>query len=636
MGETRGRALDGARFNQRRLTRMSYKTLERLEHLRKLNSDRQWVNHDLYRLMYKEDLYIMAYERIKSKPGNMTPGTDEETLDGFSLEAIREIMQEMRTELFQFKPVRTTFIPKVNGKLRKLGIPCVRAKIVQEVMHMILEAIYDSPDESYFRDTSHGFRPNRSCHTALREYRREWAAVNWLIEGDIQACFDELDHHVLISTLRRKIRDERFVNLIWKLLNAGYLDLHGVKWESLIGSPQGGIISPILANVYLHELDEFVENLRAEQEKGKEKRRNPIWRKLIKRKHRMIARQETRTKEFKELLKQIRTVPAKMVQDPEFIRIRYLRYADDWIVGICGSHAFTEEIKQKIQTFLKDHLKLILSEEKTHITNARTEEAFFLGTILKIGNGGEAKLKQQTSQRGKTFKRRTTGSETVMKAPLSKLLKRLNDRGFCTKEGEATAKPGWIFLDEDQIVHLFSSANRGIQNYYRFADNWDQMGQVQNILRFSLAKTLAHKYKITVPQVFKRFGKQLTVVIKGQGGKEDRKVSFYLNRDWAKNRDAFQSGKHTDIDLIRTVTQRRTRSKLGKPCCICGEGAGQIVMHHVRHIRKLSHKREATGFNRILRAINRKQIPVCTTCHGKIHRGEYDSLKLSEMTYIPR
>ncbi len=169
---------------------MSQKTLERLEHLRKLNSNRQWVNHEIYRLMYKEDLYIVAYERIKSKPGNMTPGTDEETLDGFSLEAIREIIHEMRTEQFRFRPVRQQFIPKPNGKMRKLGIPCVRDKIVQEVMRMILEAIYDSPNTPYFSDASHGFRPDHSCHTALREIRGKWVATNWWIEGDIRACFD--------------------------------------------------------------------------------------------------------------------------------------------------------------------------------------------------------------------------------------------------------------------------------------------------------------------------------------------------------------------------------------------------------------------------------------------------------------
>jgi group II intron reverse transcriptase/maturase len=614
---------------------MSYETLERLERLRMLNSNRQWVNHDVYRLMYKEDLYILAYERIKSKPGNMTPGTDEETLDGFSLEDIREMISEMKTEQFCFKPVRQQFIPKPNGKMRKLGIPCVRDKIVQEVIRLILEAIYDSPHGPHFRETSHGFRPHRSCHTALREFREKWTAVNWLIEGDIRACFDELSHQTLVSLLHKKIHDQRFLNLIWKLLNAGYMDLHGVKKDSLIGSPQGGIASPILANVYLHELDEFMDGLRRDLEKGQEKHRDPVYRRLSKKKARLAARGKTRTKEFKELTKRMRATPSRQVSDPNYIRIRYLRYADDWLVGVGGSHALAEEIKQKIKTFLSDHLHLTLSEEKTHITNARTEEAFFLGTTLKIGNGGNAKLKQMTNWTGKTFKRRTTGWETVMSAPLPKLVKRLHERGFCSKEGEPTPKSGWAFLDVDQLVNLYSGVNRGIQNYYRFTDNWGQLHRVQYILEYSLAKTLALKFNISVPKVFKRFGRGFPILIEGKTGKADRKVSFYLNQDWTKKRDAFQNGTRADIDLVRTAIRMRTRSKLGKPCCICAD-VGQIVMHHVRHVRKLTNKRVATGFNLILRAINRKQIPVCTACHGKIHRGEYDGLHLTDLEYIPR
>lgn len=614
---------------------MSQKTLERLEHLQQLNSNREWINHDLYRLMYKEDLYVVAYERIKSKPGNMTSGTDGETLDGFSLKSIQEIIQEMKTERFQFKPARQEFIPKQNGKMRKLGIPSVRDKIVQEVMRMILETIYDSPDGPYFLETSHGFRPNRSCHTALRDFREQWTAVNWLIEGDIRACFDELDHPKLVAILRKKIKDERFLNLIWKLLNAGYMDLHGEKKESLIGSPQGGIVSPILANVYLHKLDEFVEELRREREKGKEKRRNLTYLALQAKRYRMIKQGRMCTKEFKEITRQMRATPSKQTNDPEYIRVRYLRYADDWLIGVCGSHSLAEQIKQDVKTYLQDHLRLTLSEEKTRITNARTEEALFLGTTLKIGNGGEAKIKLQTSSAtGKTFKRRSTGMETIMNAPLPRLIKRLTDRHFCTKEGTPLPRTVWMDLDADQIVSLYSGVNRGLQNYYRFADNWAHMQRIQYILQYSLANTLAWKYRISLPKVFKRFGKALTIVIPGKEGKEDRQVSFYLNSDWNKKRDGFQRGKQTDRDLVQTMRRQRTRSKLGRACCIC-ESTGQIVMHHVRHIRKLSHKREATGFNGLLRAINRKQIPVCHTCHRKIHNGKYDGLKLGELAYIP-
>jgi hypothetical protein len=233
--------------------------------------------------------------------------------------------------------------------------------------------------------------------------------------------------------------------------------------------------------VYLHELDEFVEKLRQELEKGTAKHRDPTSRKVSKEKARMAARGKTESKEFKAIVKLMRTLPSRQVDDPEFIRIRYLRYADDWCVGVSGSRALAEGIKQRIKTFLWEHLKLTLSEEQTHVTNARTEEAFFLGTMLKIGNGGTAKLKQTTTGTGKTFKRRTTGWETVMKAPLPRLIKRRSGRGFCTVEGEPTPKSGWVFLDAEQIVSLYSSVNRGIQNYSRFAENWGQLNRIQYI-----------------------------------------------------------------------------------------------------------------------------------------------------------
>lgn len=617
---------------------MNQKTLERLEYLRKRNSDKQWVNRDLYRLMYREDLYIIAYERLKSKPGNMTEGSDGETLDGFSQEAIQAIIRDMRTEQFRFKPVRQRFIPKPNGKMRKLGIPCVKDKIVQEVIRLILEAIYDSPYGAYFHETSHGFRPNHSCHTALRTYRERWPAVNWIIEGDIHACFDELDHQVLVQLLRKKIQDERFLNLVWKLLHAGYLDLHGTIQESWVGSPQGGLVSPILANVYLHELDEFIEDLRKQEEKGDRKAKNPEYARVTRRLRRLRTQGNTRTGEYRTLVKYRRTIPSVVVNDADYIRIKYLRYADDWIIGVYGSKALAQQIKERVKEYLHTHLKLRLNEEKTRVTHARSEEAHFLGTLLSLGAGGEAKIAHITNVWGRTFTRRCTGWQTVMHAPLPKIIQRLRERGICTAEGKPVAKGAWTHLDEDQIIRLYSSINRGLQNYYRFVDNWAKLTRIQYILQHSLAKTLAQKRKISMRAVFKRYGKDLKVRVAGPEGGEERFVSFYLNHDWAKQRDAFQASGKTTIDQIRMWQRMSTRSKLGKPCCICGKTAEsvQIEMHHVRHIRKLSDKREATGFTRILRKLNRKQIPVCEACHRKIHRGEYDGLKLSQLAYLPQ
>jgi group II intron reverse transcriptase/maturase len=583
--------------------------------------------------MYQEDLYIVAYERIKSAPGNMTPGADGKTIDGISRQMIHTIIQEMQTEQFQFKAVRTVYIPKSNGKMRKLGIPSIRDKIVQEVIRIILECIYDSPNGPYFHESSHGFRPNHSCHTALREIRGKWPALNWFLEGDIQACFDAIDHHVLVTLLRKKIQDERFLNLIWKLLRAGYLDLHEAKNESLAGTPQGGLASPILANVYLHELDEKVEEIRKRLERGgKRKQRNPLWRKLSVQKLRLVRKGATRTKEFRQLVQQIRSIPAVEVNDPNFIRIKYLRYADDWLIGICGPYSLAEQLKEELKLFLEQQLKLKLSEEKTQITHARKEQAHFLGTRLTIGREGVQRVVTTKNGSGRPIQRRSTGSEVVMTAPKEELIKKLHIKGFCTSTGQPTTKLGWIYLDADQIITLFNGINRGLQNYYRFADNFGRLSQIQYILQFSLAKTLAAKYKCSVRQVFRRFGDPPTITIKAKDGKRDRCITFSTNSDWKKQRNGFQVGQEK-VDQLQWSISLRTRSKLGMPCCICNSGT-PVEMHHVRHIRKTGGKKPV-GINAILQKLNRKQIPVCKTCHQKIHRGEYDGMSLSDLAYNP-
>jgi retron-type reverse transcriptase len=204
--------------------------------------------------------------------------------------------------------------------------------------------------------------------------------------------FDEIEHQTLVTLLAKKIKDQRFLNLIWKLLRAGYLDLQGQRQNSLAGSPQGGIVSPILANVYLHELDEKVEEIRQRLEKGKKKRRNLPYRQLQAQKDRLVKRGQTNTAEFKRLIQQMRAIPSVEVNDPNFIRVKYIRYCDDWLIGVCGPYALAQQIKAEIKTFLAEHLHLTLSEEKTRITHAKTEQAKFLGTLITIGRGGEQKV----------------------------------------------------------------------------------------------------------------------------------------------------------------------------------------------------------------------------------------------------
>jgi nicotine oxidoreductase len=604
------------------------KCLERLEVIRKLNGEnREWVNDDLYRLMFRKDMYVLAYERLKSIPGNMTPGTDDETLDGFSEEEIDKIIEQMRNESYQCKPVREAFIPKANGKLRRLGIPCPRDKIVQEVVRIILEAVYDSPHGPYFSECSHGFRRSKSCHSALREIQKKWSGMIWLIEGDIKSCFDDIDHHILVDVLRKKIKDERFLSLIWKFLKAGYLDLERARHDSLAGTPQGGIVSPILSNIYLHELDEFVEQLQVELEQGKERRPNLEYKRIEARRYKLAKAGKANTREFKRLGKQMRSLPSLDTRDPNFVRIRYVRYADDWLIGVIGSHELAEETKDKVGKFLKDRLALTLSQEKTKITNARTEEAEFLGYRIRKGRGRDTqKVTVSTNGSGRQFKRRSTGMEVVLKAPVDKLIKRLSQKGFCDGRGTPKHKAGWTVLDEDQIVSLYSSINRGIQEYYRPADNWPELQRVQYILKYSLAKTLALKRKTPITRVMK--GREISVQVRTKKG-QVRNIVFYRNTDWTIRRDAFKDSP--EVDLVRMNVRLRTRSKLGLPCMVCGD-PNKVQMHHVRHIRKMDDK-EPKGFTRVMAALNRKQVPVCKACHERIHRGEYDSLNLKDMAY---
>src|SRR5436853_961639 len=411
--------------------------LQRLEVIRKLNGEnREWGNSELYRLLYREDLYIVAYERIKSAPGNMTPGSDGKTIDGISMNMIQQIIEEMRTEQFQFKPARTVYIPKSNGKMRKLGIPCTRDKIVQEVVRLILEAIYDSPHGSYFKAESHGFRRSKSCHSALKDIQARWSGVTWFLEGDIKACFDDIDHEILISILKKKIKDERFLSIIRSFLKAGYQDLDEARKDSLAGTPQGGIVSPILANIYLHELDEFVEQVQKELEKGEQRRPNPEYRSLQKRRQYLAKIGKIDTEEYRELGVQMRKLPSLDPQDPNFVRVKYCRYADDWLIGITGPHHLTEEIKERIGQFLKSRLNLTLSAEKTHITQARTEEAEFLGYRIRLGRSDkEPRQTLSTNASGKNFKRRSTGMHIVLKAPMEKPVQRLHEIGLSDQTG---------------------------------------------------------------------------------------------------------------------------------------------------------------------------------------------------------
>ena len=327
----------------------------------------------VYRQLYNLNLYLTAYGRIYRNAGAMTPGVTEETVDAMSLEKMRDIIAAVRQERYQWQPARRTYVPKKNGKKRPLGMPVWSDKLLAEVIRSILDAYF----EGAFSDHSHGFRPGRGCHTALREIYHTWKGTDWIIEGDIADCFGSLNHELILSALAERIQDGRFLNLIKKLLDAGYME----DWKfhkTLSGVPQGSILSPVLSNILLSKLDRFVETeLLPQYNKGSRRKANQAYRSLINRAHRL--RQQGQKEAARKIKRQAQKLPAIDPQDPDYRRLKYCRYADDFALAFIGPKAEAEEIKQRLRAFLRDELKLELSEEKTLVTHTRDSAAKFLG-----------------------------------------------------------------------------------------------------------------------------------------------------------------------------------------------------------------------------------------------------------------
>lgn len=593
----------------------------------KANPDWVWQKGSLYNLMYKEDIYVMAYEKIKSKPGNMTAGPDGTTLDGLSVDWIEKTIEQMKTMQYKFSPARATKIPKANGKTRQLSVASPKDKVVQEVIRSILEVVY----EPTFSQYSHGFRASKGCHTALKQVSQKWSGTCWIIEGDIKGCFDNIPHQRLLNVIRERIQDERLVLLIGKSINAGWLENNKVM-HSKVGTPQGSVLSPILANIYLDKFDKYIEEIIKELECGKKRKYNPEYRKacrLVEKASKDLNQEgldkETRQaawKGYKEAKKNQLATPSGL-PDPSFIRVKFVRYADDWMIGVNGSHDLAVEIKDMCADYLSTELGLELSLDKTHIRKAKVEQAKFLGVNIRIGDTN--KKIGTLDNKSNNYTKRTTGWMPKMYAPTEEIIKRLQGKGICDSNGFPTSVTGWTQLDDVQIILQYNAINRGILNYYSFVDNYCKLSRVQYILQYSAAKTLAHKHKTKMTKIFAKRGKDLHTTV-SKDGKTLKETRLYLNDDWKHHPERFiGAGKPFDWDRYITL---RTSTRLYDYCAICGSGE-DVQMHHVKHIRKIGQKVE--GFTRLMAIMNRKQIPVCAWCHWEIHRGNYDGRKLSQL-----
>lgn len=609
------------------------KGLLRINKLKDINTryhekGQEYVNKRIFRILCCQDVYESAYEKIKSNKGAMTTSSDESSLDGMSLERIKKLIYKIKTETWNPRPARLIHIPKRNGKTRPLGIQGPEEKLVQEVIRMILEAIY----EPTFLECSHGFRSGKGCLTAMNNIRKNFDGVSYIIEGDITKCYDSFNHQILVTLLNRRIKDQRFINLIFKLLKAGFLETKDKSSGKLtlpkLGTPQGSVLSPMLANIYLHELDKFVTNWIAEKERPRKNKRNPKKLDLtreIRNLEKKLGHEKDPScrKEIIKIIKQLKIDLTKIPYIRQGTKAYYIRYADDWIIGINGPVSIAKQLKRQVKEYLLNELDLNLNLDKTKISHMKAgEKVLFLGYELRLQSRG--KITKMRPLHRSTFYKNTTGHKIKLNIPHQRIVYRLYERGYCDVNGFPWAYKKWSVFDDHLIVRFFNTVRAGLLNYYTLADDSNIFFRIDYILRYSLAKTLAHRHQSSIRKIFRKHGKTLTVEYKTKNGKVKR-------TSMPKFKNFIPKLKKTPTrDPFEVYVGRTTRSKLGRHCCICGSNQ-KVEMHHIKHIRSRKNTKEKQTFSTFMGLINRKQVPVCRECHLKIHNGSYDGIKLSEL-----
>jgi group II intron reverse transcriptase/maturase len=560
----------------------------------------------LYRQMFNRELYLTAYGNIYSNQGAMTPGANEETADGMSEEKIEQIIGLMRNERYRFSPARRIYIPKKNGRLRPLGLPSWSDKLVGEVVRLLLEAIY----EPQFSRWSHGFRRNRGCHTALRDIQNTWTGTTWFIEGDISDCFGSLDHEILLRILAEKIHDQRFLRLIRNMLKAGYLE----DWEyrdSLSGCPQGGVVSPILSNVYLDKLDKFVEQeLIPQYTRGTRRKGNPEYDRI----QYQLARARKRGDRAaaRDLEKQLRSLPASDPMDPGYRRLKYTRYADDHILGFIGPKAEAEEIKAKLAKFLRETLGLELNQQKTLITHARSQHARFLGYDITV----------QHSRDKITAGRRTVNGTIALRVPRD-VIKAQAAR--YRRRGKPSHRPRLQNLDDYDIVRKYGAEYAGVVNYYLLARDVYRLTTLRWNAESSMLRTLARKHRSSVAKMAARHKAKIETsdglrtcfeARKHREGKKDLVARFggiILRQD---RRAVIRDPAPAPAAYPRKELVKRLRTR---ECELCETGT-TVTVHQVTGLKTLGKPGPGQpAWAALMAKMRRKTLIVCAPCHDWIH-----------------
>jgi group II intron reverse transcriptase/maturase len=561
---------------------------------------------ELYRQLFNPQLYLLAYGRIYSNKGAMTPGVDAETADGMTLGKIERIIDALRHERYRFAPVKRVYIPKKDGKQRPLGLPSWSDKLLGEVVRLLLEAYY----EPQFSDHSHGYRPGRGCHTALRGVADTWTGTAWFIEGDISRCFDRLDHQVMVETLSVKIHDNRLLRLVGQMLRAGYLE-DWVWNATLSGAPQGGVLSPCLSNIYLDRLDRFVETvLMPGYTRGVLRAHNPEYRKV----QNALARARRRGDHAAErvLRKQLRSLPSQDPHDPGYRRLRYARYADDILLGFIGPKEEAEEIKRRLAQFLRDDLKLELSETKTLITHARTGAARFLGYEITTLHANHVIAGGRRVANGGI---RLRVPREVIKTKCSRYMQR----------GKPERRPGLMNEQDHAIISRYGAEYRGVVQYYLLAGDVHRLSRLHWVMATSLLKTLAGKHDSTVSKMARKYaatiqtphGPRKCLQVTVQRGGRKPLVATLGGIPLRRQRNAIL----TDREPVQANVSRSelVRRLLAGRCEICGD-TDKVQVHQIRKLADLEKPGpERPEWMSLMARRRRKTLVVCGPCHADIH-----------------
>jgi len=677
-------------------------TVEKLKKIYNLSKERVRLEsegvtykpfNNLYGFLHNEYMLWLAYEKIKGNKGSLTEGVDGITLDGLTSVWIEETCQMLYEGEFEINPIKRIYVPKPGKKVKRpIGIPPIMLRIIQEVIRMILSVIYEPVFEK--SNYNYGFRPSKSPQDAIERLR--WGSnkgMTTAIEGDIKGAYDNVNQKVLLKILRKRIQDKKFLAFLEQMFRSGLIDM-GKYQDTLLGVPQGGIASPILFNIYMHEFDEWItsylthkfrkinetEGRKTGPESSKKykhinSRKAVLRKQKVRRKvklERLITADPSQTDNIKNLRDEVNWISNRLnayksmsFRTPSMANIRkelkfvYVRYADDWVLINNASLELNRELKEEIRIWLATELKLTLSEEKTLVTDIIKGSTKFLGFGIK------------NMSRHDVVKRRT--GDKVVKTRRSTLLKvsidyarvedRLKLRGYLSIKGKPKSNNMLIQQKVHTIIEKYGQVMRGLSNYYFNNITYkSEIAKAHYILRFSLAHTLANRLKISVRGVFLKYGKDLKAnyeIETSENVKSSKSVSFpeylrwmeMLSKASLRNRIFDEKlGRWTsqppDIeetlfhqceieDFISVKVNLRTAFKIKKYCPLCGaenSSFNPIEMHHVKAVRK----GKEVGFTKeVMRVLNKKQIPCCRNCHRKIHRGQYDGKKLTDF-YDPQ